>query len=117
VVFRHERLEVWRKAVDWAKEVYAVTGAFPESERFGLTVQVRRAAVSVAANIAEGVGRNTPADFARFVGIAYGSLMEAVCECTLAAELGYVTDDADQRLRTGADEIARMLSALRHSRG
>jgi four helix bundle protein len=116
-LFRHERLDVWRKSVDWAKEVYAVSGGFPECERFGLAPQVRRAAVSVAANIAEGVGRDGAGEFGRFVGIAYGSLMEAVCECAVAAELGYISGDAHERLRSQADEIARMLSALRQSRG
>jgi four helix bundle protein len=102
--------------MEWAKLVYEITGPMPERERFGLQAQVRRAAVSVAANIAEGVGRSTAADFGRFVSIAYGSLMEAVCECALAAELGYIAGDDHHRVRTDADEIARMLSALRHSR-
>jgi len=116
VVFKHERLDVWRKAMAWAKDIYAVTQSFPETERFGLQAQVRRASVSVAANIAEGVGRSTPADFSRFVSIAYGSLMVAVCECSMATELGYIPFSDHDRLRTEADEIARMLSALRYSR-
>lgn len=102
--------------MSWARQVYEITAGFPDAERFGLQSQMRRAAVSVAANIAEGVGRNTSADFARFVEISYGSLMEVVCQCTLAAEFGYVNKDERHRFRRDADEIARMLSALRHSR-
>lgn len=114
--FRHERLEVWRKAIEWAQGIYVVSAGFPEAERFGLQAQMRRAAVSVASNIAEGAGRYATADFARFMEIAYGSLMETVCQCTIALNLGYINADDHDRLRTQAETIARMLSALRRSR-
>ncbi len=96
--FRHERLEVWRKAIEWAQGIYVVSAGFPEAERFGLQVQMRRAAVSVASNIAEGAGRYASADFARFMEIAYGSLMETVCQCTIALNLGYINADDHDRL-------------------
>ncbi len=77
---------------------------------------MRRAAVSVASNIAEGVGRYTSADFARFMEIAYGSLMETMCQATIARNLGYMRHDDHDQLRSQAETIARMLSALRRSR-
>jgi four helix bundle protein len=114
--FRHERLDVWQKAIEWAQGIYVVSAGFPEAERFGLQAQMRRAAVSVASNIAEGAGRYTAADFARFVEIAYGSLMETVCQATIAHNLGYMNAHDHDRLRTQAETIARMLSSLRRSR-
>lgn len=114
--FRHERLDVWKKAIEWAQGIYVVSAGFPEAERFGLQAQMRRAAVSVASNIAEGAGRYTAVDFARFMEIAYGSLMETVCQATIALNLGYMNAHDYDRLRTQAETIARMLSALRRSR-
>ncbi len=115
-VFRFEKLDVWQKTMAWIRRVYGVTGTFPEAERYGLSAQLRRAAVSVASNIAEGTGRNTDADFVRFLEVAYGSLMEAVCQCQIAADLGYIDHGASSELRREAAEIARMLTGLRRHR-
>lgn len=112
-MFRFEKIEVWQKAMAWAQKVYQATGAFPSEKRFGLTAQLRRAAVSVPSNIAEGSGRGSHADFARFLEMAYGSLMEAVCQCHLAKALGYMEASVYHRLYEEATEIARMLSGLR----
>ena len=79
-MFRFEKLDVWRKAVDFADRAYAVTRTFPGEERFGLTSQMRRASVSISSNIAEGSGRSSGRDFAHFIEIAYGSLMEVVSQ-------------------------------------
>jgi four helix bundle protein len=87
--FRFEKLEVWQEAIDYAKAVYAYTKDFPADERFGLTSQMRRSAVSISANIAEGSSRFADKDFARFVEIAYGSLMENVSEAVIAKEQGF----------------------------
>ena len=114
--FRFEKLEVWQKAMAWVKRVYNATAAFPPEERFGLISQIRRAAVSVPSNIAEGAGRSSGAEFARFVEIAYGSLMEVVCQCRLASDLGYLPEDEHRSIRAEAEELARMLSGLRESR-
>ena len=114
--FRFEKLEVWRKAMDWARAIYQVSRGFPDHERHGLTPQVRRAAVSVASNIAEGVGRTSDADFARFLEIAYGSLMEATCQVQLAFELCYIEQNQLATLKDAAAEISRMLSGLRKYR-
>jgi four helix bundle protein len=112
-MFRFEKLDVWQNAVDLATNVYAVTGGFPSDERFGLTSQTRRAAVSVSANIAEGSGRGSDADFARFVEIAYGSLREVVSLALVARRQSFMNDESVTGLYAKSEELARMLSGLR----
>ncbi len=114
--FRFEKLDVWQKAIAWIRDVYATTATFPDAERYGLSAQLRRCAVSVASNIAEGTGRATDADFVRFIEIAYGSLMEAVCQCQIAADLGYIVAGTHEQLRSEAAAIGRMLTGLRRHR-
>ena len=113
--FRFYDLDVWRKAIDYANDVYDVTVKFPDCERFGLTSQLRRAAVSISSNIAEGSGRSTNKDFARFVEIAYGSTMETVSQLCIGIKRDYVTRPDFERLTQTADDLARMLSGLRKS--
>jgi four helix bundle protein len=110
-----EKLEVWQQAVQYASQIYALTKAFPSDERFGITSQLRRSAISISANIAEGSSRSTGKDFARFVEIAYGSLMENVSETTIAAQQGLLSPSQLAELRNRADKLARMLSGLRSS--
>jgi four helix bundle protein len=112
-MFRFEKLEVWRKAVDFADDVYKSTKGFPAAERYGLTSQMRRAAVSISSNIAEGSGRGTDKDFARFVQVAYGSLMEVVSQARIAKRQSFLTEKQEKDLKTKAEEVARMLSGLR----
>ncbi len=109
-MFRFEKLEVWQKAVDFADRVYAVTQRFPDDERFGLTSQMRRASVSISSNIAEGSGRSSDRDFARFIGIAYGSLMEVVSQAQVALRRAFLPSEARDELYERAEELARMLS-------
>ena len=92
-MFKFEKLDVWQKATDFADLVYSKTKSFPFGERFGLTNQMRRAAVSVSSNIAEGSARISDADFARFVEIATGSLFEVVSEATVAKRKGYLNPE------------------------
>jgi len=113
--FAFEELAVWRKAVDFASFVYKTTDSFPADERYGLVSQMRRAAISVSSNLAEGTSRNSRLDFARFVEIAYGSLLEVLSQATVAKELGYLEAQRYQDLRTMVGELARMLSGLRSS--
>jgi four helix bundle protein len=113
--FRFEKLMVWQRAIDLADRVYEFTQSFPSDERFGLTNQMRRAVVSISSNIAEGSGRASDNDYARFVEIAYGSLMEVVSQAHLAARRGYLTQANLTLLLDAADEEARMLSGLRQS--
>ena len=113
-MFNFEKLEVWKKAVLFAGMVYRLTKAFPVSERFGLTNQIRRAAASVASNIAEGSAR-PPADFAKFIGYASGSVCEVVTQATIARNEGFLATEGYAQLYRDADEISRMLSGLRKS--
>jgi four helix bundle protein len=91
-MFKFEKLDVWQKAIDFADLVYSKTKSFPVDERFGITNQMRRAAVSISSNIAEGSARISDGDFARFVEIPAGSLFEVVSEATVAKRQGRVID-------------------------
>jgi four helix bundle protein len=115
-VFKFEKLLVWQKAIAFGDLIYRVTKSFPPEERFGLTNQLRRAAVSVASNIAEGSARQDP-DFARFLGIAAGSLYEAVTQAALAKQQGFLAAADYTEIYQCAEEIGRMLSGLRDSLG
>ena len=108
-------LQVWQKALDWAEAVYIATAAWPRDERFGLISQVRRSAVSVASNIAEGAARRTTGEFVQFVGIAQGSLAEAETQLLLAQRLGYATGPDGTPLLLASAEISRMLAGLTSS--
>jgi len=116
-MFRFEKLDVWQFAIEFADRVYEVTSRFPDMERFGLTIQMRRASVSVSSNIAEGSGRGSDADFARFVEIAYGSLMEVVSQAHIAKRQNWLLCENFEDLYERAERLARMLSGLRTSLG
>lgn len=108
----YRKLGVWEKAHLLALEVYTATKGFPEAERFGLSAQMRRCAVSVPSNIAEGCGRGTDADFARFVRIAAGSANELEYQCLLSRDLFYLSPDQADALMARCSEVRRMLSGL-----
>ena len=112
-MFNFEKLEVWQKAIDFADDIYVVTKTFPSDKRFGLTNQMRRAAVSISSNVAEGSSRSSRIDYARFVEIATGSLFEIVSQCFLAKRQGFLADTDFQRLYEKAQTQSRMLSGLR----
>jgi len=113
-MFNFEKLEVWQKSVAFAGFVYRLTRIFPADERFGLTNQIRRAVTSVSANIAEGSAR-PPADFAKFIGYATGSLHEVVTHAALGRNEGFLGPEDYAQLYRDAEEISRMLSGLRKS--
>jgi four helix bundle protein len=108
----HHDLDVWKKAVKFSVQVYKITDAFPRDERFGLTSQIRRAAVSIAANIAEGAGRKSKKEFANFLSISQGSASEVETELIIAFQLGYFSDKVFQELTGDLDEIGRMVTGL-----
>ena len=110
---RYTELKVWQRGHALALEVYRRTEEFPEKERFGLTAQTRRAAVSVPANIAEGSRRQGAQDYARFLNIAEGSLAETGYLLLLSRDLGYLEPKVAERLSAEVEEIGRMLYALR----
>jgi four helix bundle protein len=115
VMFNFEKLDVWRKAIRFADSVYAITRAFPDDERFGLTAQMRRAAVSISSNIAEGSSRHSRDDYARFLEIAAGSVFEVVSQSFIARNQGHLPEAAFAELYAAAEEQSRMLSGLRRS--
>ena len=103
-------LIVWQKSMELAQKVYVVTQTFPKLEVFGLVAQLRRSAVSVPSNIAEGNGRRTTRDYVSFLYIARGSLAELRTQLTLARKLGNLPESAE--ITTVADEIGRILNGL-----
>ncbi|MBC8116474.1 MAG: four helix bundle protein [Candidatus Saccharimonas sp.] len=114
-MFGFEKLEVWQLAIDYSDDIYATTRLFPNDERFGLTNQIRRASVSISSNIAEGSGRSSRKDFARFVEIAFGSLLETVSQFTIAKRQGFIEQPDFDRLYAAAERLGRMLSGLKNS--
>lgn len=86
---KHHKLLAWQEAITLVKEIYEITSHYPKEELYGLTAQMRRAAVSVPSNIAEGAARDSSAEFARFLVIARGSLSELETQLLIAKELGY----------------------------
>ena len=112
-MFRFEKLDVWRRAIEFADAVYSWTRQFPDDERFGLTSQMRRASVSISSNIAEGSGRVSDKDFARFIEIAYGSVMEVVSQSRISNRQNFLATDDRNALNKQAEELSRMLSGLR----
>lgn len=113
----HESLVVWRRAMEFTRDVYRATENFPQRELYCLAQQLRRAAVSVPSNIAEGYGRNSRSELHQFVGIARGSLAEVETQIELARMLGYLQDSETQDLLRDAGEIGRMLTGLREWSG
>lgn len=114
-MFNFEKLDVWQKSLDFADAIYMATQRFPEEELFGLTNQMRRAAISVSSNIAEGSSRSSHADFARFTEIATGSLFETVSQCIIAKRRNLLSDEDFNALYHAAERIGKMLSGLRNS--
>lgn len=111
--FAFERLEVYKKCRYLVADVYRLQRIFPNEERYGLGDQVRRAAISITANLAEGSGRQSVKEKIRFLEISFGSLMEVFSELQTAADLAYITEAQLNELRPQITEIAKMLSGLR----
>lgn len=105
-------LVVWQRAIDLVDTAYRVSRAFPSEERFGLTSQLRRAAVSIPANIAEGHGREHLGEYLHHLSIANGSLMELETHIVIAGRMGYVTAEGMQRTLDLTGDVGRMLSGL-----
>jgi len=110
---RFQDLKVWQRSHALALEVYRVTSSFPSSERFGLTSQLRRAAVSVPTNIAEGSKKRTRQEYARYVNISEGSAAEVEYLLLLSCDLKFISPTEAEKLLIEVGEIARMLNALR----
>lgn len=108
----HHNLEAWNKAVELVTDIYRTTDSFPKEERYGLTSQIRRAAVSIPANIAEGAGRFSNKEFARFLSNAQGSASELETELIIAHCLGYLSDANFSQLNNQLERIGRLITGL-----
>ena len=106
------KIQVWEKAHQFTLQVYKITSGFPKEELYGLTSQMRRAAASIPSNLAEGCGRDTQPELARFVHIAGGSASELEYQLILAHDLGYINGETYPQLESEINEIKRMLNGF-----
>jgi len=113
--FPFEKLRVWQGAREFVKEIYHVTRSFPASELYGLTSQINRASVSVAANLAEGSSRTSRKDQAHFSQLAYSSLMEVASLIILGVDLEFLAPASEQTLRIKIESVSLQINALRNS--
>jgi len=111
----YENLKVWHNAIMLAKEIYLATRDFPKEEIYGLTSQIRRSAVSIASNIAEGSRRIGKKEFQQFIGIAAGSAAELKTQIIISREVGYINSGTADTIMDDIDSIERMLTALSKS--
>ncbi len=112
VVKSYQDLIVWQKGIALVKEIYLITGKFPNSEVFGLTSQMRRAAISVPSNVAEGQARNQTKDFIRFLYISRGSSAELETQLIIANQIGWINHEETSSIQASIYELQRMLSGL-----
>jgi four helix bundle protein len=111
----YKDLVAWQKSIGFVERIYRATQCFPKDEIYGLTNQLRRAAVSVPSNIAEGQGRGTPTEFDRFLRIANGSRQEVETQLIIANRLGYLDNESFELLLLTIDELGRIINGLRNS--
>ena len=112
---RFKNLDIWKDAITLAKNVHVLSATLPKEETYGLRSQLRRAAVSVASNIAEGAGRNSNGEFHQFLGIAIGSAFEVDTQLIIGAELGYISKDAVAALTKDIESIANRTFKLQQT--
>jgi len=108
----YRELIVWQKSYQLCLEIYRITRSFPKEEKYGLISQIRRAAVSVPSNIAEGYGRKTTPDYVRSLYVAYGSNCELETQILLSKDLGYINNEEAKKIQENIGEVERMLKAL-----
>ena len=112
MIKRYQDLIVWQRAMQMVKEVYGITSSFPTDEKFGLVSQLRRAAVSVPSNIAEGQGRLTKGEFKQFLGYARGSVFEVETQILLSVDLNFIEQNKMNQLMNLTSEVSKMLNGL-----
>jgi four helix bundle protein len=113
--YSFEKLDVWQNARKMTAQIYKITNKFPENEKYGLVSQIRRASVSIAANIAEGSARTSSKDQAYFTQIAYSSMIELLNHFYIASDLNYINNDEFKTIREYIEKISNQLNALRKS--
>ena len=106
----HHKLELWKRSIEFVTTIYKLTESFPKSEVYGLVQQMRKSAVSIPSNIAEGAGRNSKNEFKQFLSIAQGSTAELETQILIARNLGFIEDS--ELLLTELDELSKMLIGL-----
>ncbi|WP_432411430.1 four helix bundle protein [Rasiella sp. SM2506] len=112
---KFEELKIWQKAMDVTENCYRATENFPKEEKFGLTSQVRRSAVSIPSNIAEGAGRNTNGEFKQFLGIANGSSFELLTQLYLSKRLNLLTEEVARPIISEVIEVTKMNYSLQRT--
>ncbi len=108
----HKDLKVWIKGIELVKSIYEITNLFPSNEQFGLTSQMRRAAVSIPSNIAEGCGRNSDKELIHFLYISLGSATELETQIIISKDLGFLENEKSEQLQSLIFEIIKMTSSL-----
>lgn len=108
----HKDLEVWQKGISLVTDIYQLTSEFPKEEVYGLTSQIRRAAVSIPSNIAEGAARQSNKEYIQFLYMALGSLMELETQLIIAQNINFIYEDSLNQLQMKIDEIGKMLNGL-----
>lgn len=111
----YRELRVWQQSVDFCVKVHTVTSSFPKEELYGLTSQIRRAAISIPSNIAEGQARNTTGEFSQFLGISKGSLAEIDTQLEIARRLSFLSIESFQSFENEIETIGKMLNALQNA--
>ena len=114
-VYSFEKMEVWQLSRTFVTSIYKLVSSFPQEERYSLCDQIKRAAVSVSSNIAEGCSRSSLKEQKHFIEIAYGSLMEVYCQLILAVDLNYISAAQLSEVKITIDRISKMLGSLRYS--
>ena len=112
-MFRFEKLEVWKESIDYAKNIYKLADALPRSELFGLNSQLKRAALSIPSNIAEGSGSSTTKDFSHYLDIAIKSTIETVSQLLFGREMGYFKDNDIKKLYEEAETLVKRIQSLK----
>ncbi len=106
-----EKLVYWQKARQLTKEIYSLTSLFPKEEQYGLSAQIRRAAVSISSNIAEGYGRQYRADYIHFLNVSRGSCYEVMSQLLLCIDLGFIQEQQAKKSQELCEEIGKMLNS------
>lgn len=114
-LFSHEQLDMWQFSMDFVTDIYKLLNRFPERERFSLTSQIRRAAISIPSNIAEGSSRFSEKEKIHFNEIALGSLAEVICQLDIALRVGYISQEEFNQFKSKASTIGKMISGYRRS--
>ena len=114
-VKNYKELIAWQKAMGLVESIYRVSRSFPKEELYVLTSQLRRAAISIPSNIAEGQGRRSAREFVNFLSIAYGSIREVETQIEIARRLGYIASDEATRMTDQMDEVGRLINGLSQS--